>query len=105
SGNNSDHSYSHSCGHSHVYSCSRSYDYSYLCSQKNRNLPNSSSLIIEIATEKQQNLESNNIEGLEQILELKTANNISSLAAYINDNEIIPTEEILNDKQIINLAM
>ncbi|CAG8447739.1 7328_t:CDS:2, partial [Dentiscutata heterogama] len=34
----------------------------------------------------------------------ETAINISGLATYINDNEIVPTEEFLDDKQIIDLA-
>ncbi|CAG8661295.1 9530_t:CDS:2, partial [Cetraspora pellucida] len=31
--------------------------------------------------------------------------NSNRLAAYINDNEIVLTEEMLNDKQIIDLAI
>ncbi|CAG8512115.1 15006_t:CDS:2, partial [Dentiscutata heterogama] len=68
-------------------------------------LPNSNSSTIETAIEEQQNLENNNLEDLWQILESETANSISGLAAYINDNEIVLTEEMLNDKQIIDLAI
>ncbi|CAG8695967.1 7925_t:CDS:1, partial [Cetraspora pellucida] len=51
------------------------------------------------------NLENNNLKDLQQILESETANSISGLAAYINDNKIVLTEEMLNDKQIIDLAI
>ncbi|CAG8458943.1 316_t:CDS:1, partial [Racocetra fulgida] len=52
----------------------------------------------------QRNLEENDIENLQQVLSLETAINISGLATYINDNEIVPTEEFLDDEQIIDLA-
>ncbi|CAG8756041.1 2455_t:CDS:1, partial [Dentiscutata heterogama] len=68
-------------------------------------LPDSNSSTIETAIEEQQNLENNNLKDLRQILESEAANSISGLAAYINDNEIVLTEEMLNDKQIIDLAI
>ncbi|CAG8651136.1 5433_t:CDS:1, partial [Scutellospora calospora] len=40
-----------------------------------------------------------------QILESETANSICRLTTYINDNEIVLTEEMLNNKQIIDLAI
>ncbi|CAG8673316.1 6738_t:CDS:2, partial [Cetraspora pellucida] len=67
-------------------------------------LPDSEPSIIEMAIEEQQNLEENDIENLQQVLSLETAINISGLAIYINDNKIVSTEEILDDKQIIDLA-
>ena len=75
------------------------------CWKKTGILPDSNSSTIETAIEEQQNLENNNLEDLWQILESETANSISRLAAYINDNEIVLTEEMLNDKQIIDLAV
>ncbi|CAG8726106.1 258_t:CDS:1, partial [Cetraspora pellucida] len=41
----------------------------------------------------------------QQILESQTAISISRLAAYINDNKIVLTKEMLNNKQIIDLAI
>ncbi|CAG8713399.1 12112_t:CDS:1, partial [Gigaspora rosea] len=57
-----------------------------------------------MAIEEQLNLEENDVENLQQILSLETAENISGLTTYINDNEIIFTEEFLDNEQIIDLV-
>ncbi|CAG8854279.1 2540_t:CDS:2, partial [Gigaspora margarita] len=71
------------------------------CWEKTGILPNSEP---ETAIEEQRNLEKNDIENLQQVLSSETAKNIGGLTTYINDNEIVPTEEFLDDEQIIELA-
>ncbi|CAG8509655.1 16742_t:CDS:2, partial [Cetraspora pellucida] len=99
-----DHDCEHGCGCKCIHSYSlESSEHSEL--KKTGILPNSNSSTIKTAIKEQQNLENNNLEDLQQILKLETANSISGLAVYINDNKIVLTEEMLNDKQIIDFAI
>ncbi|KAF0418491.1 CENP-b protein 1 [Gigaspora margarita] len=60
--------------------------------------------MIERATDKQKNLEKNKEENLHQIFSSEIVDTISGLTTYINGNKVVPTEEFLDDEQIVELA-